>query len=301
VNLSVTSTDKLSNGAPITPGHNPKAMSDAVQAGLDSPNVQKEMEDPNTLFGIMSDLVKLVRRGNRNALLIYGGPGTGKTYTVTETLKKEGYEKNRDWFLVKGRITTPSLYQTLFMHREKHLLVFDDTDSIWNDDDAANVLKAALDSYEERTISWMTKQTVNVSLMTEGEKEAFCQEVDAELAANPNESYKVKLPSEFEYRGRIIFISNLPYKKFDTAVLTRSAKIDMTLTDAQMFYRMKSILSTLGDPKVPLNVKEEIFEFIKTSSETGAAASAPSMRTYVAAEDLYKSQLPNWRELLNYV
>jgi hypothetical protein len=301
VKVTVSANDRLSNGTPSTPGHSPKNMSAAMQSGLDNPNVQAEMEDPNTLFGILSDLVKLVRRKNRNALLVYGGPGTGKTYTVTNTLKAEGYEKNRDWFLVKGRITTPALYQTLFMHREDHLLVFDDTDSIWNDDDASNVLKAALDSYEERTISWMTKNTVNVSLMSEREKHDFCQEVDAELAANPNESYKVKLPSEFEYRGRIIFISNLPYKKFDTAVMTRSAKIDMTLTDDQMFYRMKAILHELGDPKVPMKVKDEIFEFIKSATTSGNASSAPSMRTYVAAEDLWKSGLPNWKELLNYV
>jgi hypothetical protein len=301
VNISVTNTDKLSTGMPVTPGKNPNAMAATVQSALDNPDVVKEMKDPSTLFGIMADLTKLVVRGHRNALLIYGGPGTGKTFTVLKTMKDEGYEKGRDWFLVKGRITTPSLYQTLFMHRDKHLLVFDDTDSVWADDEASNVLKAALDSYEERTVSWLTKTTINVSLMTNDEKEAFNQEVDADLAANPNESYKVKFPSEFEYKGRVIFISNLPLKKFDSAVMTRCAAIDMTLTDEQMFKRMKDVLANLGNPTVPMTVKEEIFDFVKQSSQSGDAAKAPSMRSYTAAEDLYLSGLPNWQSLLDYV
>lgn len=296
--LKVTTIDK--NTASQTKGSEAKvaALTKAAKDAVDNPNVKEEMKDPNTLFGIMHNLVQLVCRGSRNSLVIYGGPGTGKTFTVTETIQSEGLVKNTDWFVLKGKISTSALYQTLFLHRKKSLLVFDDTDSVWGDADAANILKAALDSYDERTISWVTKQNVNVSRMTPDEREDFNNTLDAEIDANPSNTHK--LPSEFVYQGKIVFISNLKYEKFDSAVLTRSAKIDMTLTDEQMFYRMEGILDKLGNPSVDLATKKEILGFIKQRNKDGLLE-GPSMRTYCAAEDLYLSGLNNWQQLLEFV
>ena len=265
---------------------------------VDEPDYKQDMEDPDTLFGKMRDLTKVVSRGFRNSLIIYGGPGTGKTFVVTQTIKDEGLKKNQDWFLIKGKITTSSLYQTLFIHRKGSLLLFDDTDSVWGDSDSANILKAALDSYDERTISWVSPRTTNVSLMTDDAKEEYNDTIDVKLQSDPEA--KIKLPSEFNYEGKIIFISNLPYEKFDDAVLTRSAKIDMTITQEQMFMRMKSILPHLGSKEVPVEAKEEILEFLQSVSRAGIL-NGVSMRTYVAAEDLYRSGLPNWKDLLGNV
>lgn len=274
-------------------------MRGTIQDAIRNPNVQKEMDDPNTLFGTMKNLVQLICRKSRNSLVIYGGPGTGKTYTVTETIKREGLKKGVNYFVIKGRITTASLYQTLYLHRQGSLLVFDDTDSVWQDKDAANILKAALDSYDERVISWMSLRTVNVSKMSPDEKEVYMSEVDEALDKDPGDM-KIKLPSEFDYQGRIIFISNLTYDKFDSAVLTRCAKIDMSLTDAQMFRRIESILASIGDPNIPLETKTEILDFIKAQNASGELRD-PSMRTFIGAEDIYKSGLPNWRDLLAYL
>ena len=220
------------------------------------------------------------------------------TFVVTQTLKKEGLTKGKGWYLVKGKISTSALYQMLFMHRKDDILCFDDTDNIWKDQEAANILKAALDSGDERIISWVSPRTTNVSLLSDAEKEKINDEIDIKFRSEPEGTHK--LPSEFEYQGRIIFISNLTYDKFDSAVLTRSAKIDMTLTRDQMFMRMESILAEMGDSSVPLSTKKEILGFLRTQSDIGALSDV-SMRTYVAAEDLYKSGLPNWKELLDYV
>jgi len=272
-----------------------------MTTSINKPDVDKEMKDPDALFGIMANLTQLVARGSRNSLIVYGGPGIGKTHVVNQTLNSEGLTKGEDYFVVKGKITTTSLYQTLFMHRKGGILVFDDTDSVWGDKEAANILKAALDSYDERTISWMSNRTINVGKLGPAEKEEINDKIDLKLATDPSDS-SIKFPSEFEYEGRIIFISNLPYEKFDPAVLTRSAKIDMTLTKEQIFMRMKSIIASggLGSKDVPNDVKSDIVEFLMQSSATGKL-DAPSLRTYIAAEDLYKSGLPNWKDLLEYV
>ena len=278
---------------------NALTMTRQIQQAISDPDVKKEMKDPNKLFGIMKSLTTLVAKGNRNSLIIYGGPGTGKTYVVTNTLKEMGLTKNKDWYHVKGKITTASLYQNLFIHKNNKLLVFDDTDSVWNDAEAANVLKAALDSYDERIVSWMSGRTLNVSGMTDEEREDTVESIWTKLRADPGDS-KLKLPSEFVFNSRIIFISNLPHNKFDSAVLTRSAKIDMTLTPDQMFARMEGIIEHLGGSDVPKEQKIEVLEFLK-KRYTHGEMDEPSMRTFVAALDLYRSGLPNWKELLDYV
>lgn len=269
-----------------------------INKTLNNPDVKKEMQDPDTLFGKMRDLTRVVCRGVRNSLVIYGGAGIGKTFVVGETIKDEGLKLRQDYFIVKGKITTSALYQTLFIHRDNKLIVFDDTDSLWGDPDAANILKAALDSYEERTISWFSPKNVNVSKMSDEDREAYNEKLDTQFEEDPEG--KMKLPSEFNFDSRIIFISNLPYEKFDKAVLNRSAKIDMSLTQEQLFQRMKSILPYMGDKSVPVEVKEEILEFLKEEFYKGELSSA-SMRTYVAAEDLYRSGLENWKDLLGNV
>lgn len=268
-----------------------KTMGNAIE----KPDYKKEAEHPDSLFGRMANLVRVICRGTRNALVIYGGPGIGKTWVVTNTIKEEGLSKGKDWYVVKGKITTTTLYQTLFMHRKGGLLVFDDTDSLWSDKDAANILKAALDSYEERTISWMSNRTINVSKMSEEDREELNDTIDDRMENDPEGN--TKLPSEFNYDGRIIFISNLTKDKFDEAVLNRSAKIDMTLTEDQIFIRMRSILQHLGEKSVPYDIKEEILDYIQRESKSGKMDGV-SMRTYVAAEDLYRSGIEDWKDMM---
>jgi len=268
-----------------------------IQGAVNEPDVKKQMRNPDSLFGIMKNLTQVVCRGARNSLIIYGGPGIGKSFVVNQTIKEEGLKKEEDYYIIKGKITTAALYQTLYMHRKGKLLIFDDADSVWSDAEAANILKAALDSYEERIISWYSGRTVNISKMSGEEKADFYDNLDDQIEIDPT---KAKFPSEFPYEGRIIFISNLVYEKFDSAVLTRSAKIDMTLTNSEILARIESILEHLGDKGVSIDVKQEILEFLKQQTAKNIITE-PSMRTFVAAEDLYKSGLPNWRELLDYV
>lgn len=274
-------------------------MATQVNTALKNPDIKAEMKDPTTLFGHMASLVSVLARGKIKALLIYGGPGIGKTYVVNQTLEKEGLTKGNGYVVIKGRVTTATLYQILYLHREGGIVMFDDADSIWKDHEAANILKAALDSYDERVISWYSGRTVNISKMPKDAREDFYTELDRRIEDDPADP-KIKYPSEFEYKGRICFISNLSVHQFDDAVLNRSVKIDMTLTQDQLFQRMEGILDKMGDPSVPKDAKREIIDFLKTSIASGVMSSA-SMRTYIAAESLYSSGLPNWRELIDYV
>jgi hypothetical protein len=117
--------------------------------------------------------------------------------------------------------------------------VFDDCDSVFATPDSVNILKGALDSYGERKISWLVKKS------------------EAEMK---------NLPGTFVFNGRIIFISNLPQRKIDDAIKTRSFVLEVALTPQDMLVRMRDQLSGIM-PEVPLPLKEEAVDFIESISE----------------------------------
>lgn len=257
----------------------------------------RELLDPDTLFGQMKKLVTIVAKGLSPSLFIYGGPGTGKTFVVKKTLGEVGLQKNRDFVMVKGKVSTMGLYMTLFVNRKNKLIVFDDADSAFGDQDSANILKGALDSDKDRTISWISKGTKNVGAMTDADKAEYQSKVDLAMASGTAD--KVKLPSEFDFRGRVIFISNLNESKVDSAILSRSFKIDMTLTPEQMFKRMESLLPVLGDSDISLEKREEIVKVLRKKNALGTLSS-PNMRTFVAASQIVKSGFEDWEDLLQF-
>lgn len=257
----------------------------------------KEVTPAHILFEDLVDLVNIVAKGQRPSLMIVGGPGIGKTFTVLQTVKQAGLKEYSDYVLVKGKVTPAALYRTLFLNHDK-LIVFDDSDSVFDDSDAVNILKAALDSYEHRIVSWLSNQTVNISLLPKSEHRDFILNVREKLYEDPEA--KLKLPSEFSFTGRVIFISNRSKNKLDTAIISRSLTIDMTLTQAQILDRMENIMDKLGDQNQPIEEKIEVLDFLKGSLNDGGGFGEINMRTFVAALGLRGSGSPNWKRLLKY-
>lgn len=260
----------------------------------------KSITPTHVLFQDLEDLVTIVATGQRPSLMIVGGPGIGKTHTVLEVIKGCGLRDRTDYTIAKGKVTPAALYRTLFLNHDK-LVIFDDTDSIWGDGDAVNILKAALDSYDVRQVTWFSSQTTNLSTMTKDEAADYVNNIRATLASDPEA--RVKLPAEFNFTGRVIFISNLPKSKLDTAVISRSLTIDMTLTQEQVLERMESILQHLGDRNQPMEEKQEVFEFFKEQvlSGGGSEFGEVNMRTLIAGMGIRASGSPRWRQLIKYI
>ena len=136
----------------------------------------------NQRFEFLGNLTQMVIGGVTPSLIIVGEGGLGKTHSVTQTIKANDVEEDCYIFL-KGYSTARGLYNTLYDNNGK-LIIFDDCDSVLEDKVAINILKSALDSYERRTISWMAKM-------------------------NKSDEY----PQQFDFTGRIIFISNKSKEK----------------------------------------------------------------------------------------
>jgi len=186
-------------------------------------------------------------------MVVTGPPGVGKTYGVEQVLEKDSLfdmmaDKPLRHTFVKGAMSAIGLYSTLYKYSDsKSIVVLDDCDTILFNEDALNILKAALDSGKKRRISWNSDSNF---LRREG------------------------VPGEFEFNGSVIFITNL---KFDStrqtkikdhleAILSRCHYLDLTLdTTRDKIMRIKQIARDGGlfDTKGLTKIQEEeILDFI---------------------------------------
>jgi hypothetical protein len=112
-------------------------------------------------------------------------------------------------------------------------LVFDDCDGVLKDATALMMFKGALDSYDERWVSWYAESLGDTDL-----------------------------PKTFKFTGRIIFISNMSMNKIDDAVKTRAFKIDVSMTAAQRIERMEAVLEGVM-PHIDMPIKVDALNLVK--------------------------------------
>jgi hypothetical protein len=194
-------------------------------------------------------------------MLITGSPGVGKTFIVTDELKKAGMKKDVDYYHVKGKSTAAGMYQTLYEHSGK-LIVFDDMDSIFKDDNAVNILKGALDSDEVREIAWITSRPM---------KTASGEDV----------------PQRFDFTGRVIFISNLAQKNVDSAIKTRSFVVEVALSPADTVKYIEGLFDIIL-PYERVSTKRYALDAIKAASDENPNVQI-NMRTFLKAVKIVKN------------
>ena len=195
-----------------------------------------EKRDPKVMFNNLERLTKMVGRGIQPSLVITGGAGLGKTYLVKKTLTDMGLEEAKQFVHFKGRATAAGLFVTLYENSDK-IIVLDDCDSVFKDMDAVNMLKAALDSYDTRKLSYISTKPLK-------------------------DAYGDPVPRHFEFTGKIIFISNISQSKLDDAIKSRSFVSDISMNTKQMFQRIDD-LKTQIETKIPIEVKDTALEIMK--------------------------------------
>jgi len=195
-----------------------------------------EKRNPKEMFDNLVKLTKMVGKGLQPSLVVTGGAGLGKTYLIKQTLNEMGFEETNQFVHYKGRATAAGLFVTLYENSNK-IIVLDDCDNVFKDDDAISLLKAALDSYDTRRISYLSTKPLK-------------------------DEYGDPVPRHFEFTGRIIFISNLSQSTLDEAVKSRSFVSDITMTQDQMFQRIDQLQDQM-ETKIPGPVKEKALQIMK--------------------------------------
>ena len=219
----------------------------------------------NQRFEFLGNLTQMVIGGITPSLIVTGEGGLGKTHSVTQSIKNTDMGES-DYVFFKGYSTARGLYNTLYDNNGK-LIIFDDCDSVLEDKVALNILKSALDSYETRTISWMAKM-------------------------NKNDEY----PQQFDFTGRIIFISNKSKEDMNEAILSRSLTVDLTMTPNDKIERMSAILGSIL-PEYTLEAKTEALDFLKTVKDEVSL----NMRMLIMVAKMRATYPSNWRDMAKYM
>ena len=209
------------------------AIKAAIPPAPESTETDEQIIDRITeRFAVLRDMTLAVKAGHINSLIVLGAPGVGKSETVTSCLAK--YEtmakvadnmKLKKFEVVKGSMTALGLYVKLYQYsEEKSVVVLDDVDSIFSDEQSLNILKGALDSNKKRVIHWNSDSRL---LRTEG------------------------IPNSFEFNGSCIFITNINFdnirskklKDHIAAFKSRSHIIDLTIqTNREKLLWIKKIV-----------------------------------------------------------
>ena len=247
-----------------------------------APAVQESKFTINQRFGFLSDMIVMLAKGDQPSVVVTGPGGLGKSHTVTTALRNAGlkdlsvldeYEvgapvpKNA-FIVIKGYSTPKGLYRTLFENRHS-VIVFDDCDSVLKDAVSLNLLKGALDSYSKRIISWR----------------ADIKDED--------------LPTSFEFKGRVVFISNMSSNQLDQAIISRSMSVDVTMTKEQKVERMRHLVSEKSFmPDFDMVCKNDALNLIASLVDS---VKELSLRTSIQVTKIRKSNPNgNWKDLATY-
>jgi len=236
-------------------------------------------------FDILDQMTKATIAGDVRAMIVVGPPGVGKSYGVEKQLEHSGLfdqlsGRRVKYEVIKGAMTPIGLYCTLYKHSDKNnVIVFDDCDSVFQDDLSLNILKAALDSGKKRRIYWNSDSAM---LRREG------------------------VPDMFDFKGSCIFITNLQFQNLKSkklqdhleALQSRCHFIDLTLnTLRDRFLRIKQIYlkgELFADYDFSQEQGDEIIGFMETNQNRLREI---SLRMALKIADLTKVSSDNWKAL----
>ena len=236
-------------------------------------------------FAVLDEMSMACISGDIRAMIVTGPPGVGKSYGVTTQMQKASMfdqiaGKRPRFEIVKGAISGIGLFATLYKYSDrKNVLVFDDCD-VWEDQDALNILKGALDSGKTRRISWNKDSRL---LREEG------------------------IPNTFNFDGSVIFITNMNFndrrqnkiKAHLDALQSRCHFLDLTInTERDKMLRIKQVHrdadgGLFSEYDFSMEQSDEIMAFIW---DNHTKLREVSLRMCLKVADLAKISA-NWRAL----
>lgn len=267
-------------------GAQPEVVSTVAASPAVTETDEQAMNRIKERFEILDEMSKACIAGDIRAMIVTGPPGVGKSHGVTTQMEKASLfpklaGQRLRFEIVKGTMSAIGLFALLYKYSDaKNVLVFDDCD-IWEDQDAVNILKGALDSGKTRRISYNKDSRL---LREEG------------------------VPNTFDFHGSIIFITN---KTFDNkkatkiqphldALQSRSHFIDLTInTERDKMLRIKQVYRD-ADPGLFVDYgfskeqEEMILDFMWDNHNKMREI---SLRMAIKIADLVKVNPVTWQNL----
>jgi hypothetical protein len=216
------------------------------------------MDEMKQRFEILNDMTRAAVDGVVRGLIVTGPPGIGKSFGVEKIVEQAEVRKKIGGDVVKakygvekGSASAIGLFMLLYQYSAPgSLLVLDDSDTILYDETSLNLLKAALDSGHKRKLAWRSESK---ALENAG------------------------VPNEYEFKGSIIFITNLDFQNTRgkigahlEAIMSRCHYLDMGITDSHhKFLRCKQIVrdGMLNSYNFSDDAKAEVLDFIRNNQK----------------------------------
>jgi hypothetical protein len=229
-------------------------------------------------FDVMNELADACIQGEARALIVSGAPGHGKSYTITKALESADVPHT----IVRGYSRATGLYKTLYTYRHPgNVVVFDDCDSVFNDDTTLNLIKAVADTSERRVVSWLSETK-------------FIDEDTGEI-----------VPRSFEFEGTIIFLSNLNFDAIIDrghkiaphleALMSRAHYIDLTLhTPRDAIIRIRQVVEEGMLSDMDIEAQADVLTFIEAFHSRMREL---SLRSVIKVANLRKSKPCTWEKM----
>lgn len=264
---------------PATPTKTQQELAEEFIATLHGADDDKIKSRIAERFDAMNYLVQSAADGHITSAIISGPPGVGKSWGVENALMNVLYEpdimsrlsfvpqsindklepiddsKYAEQFdlrykFVSGKVSPVGLYDILWKaSEERSVVVFDDCDSVLQNEDSLNLLKKAMDiSGKDRVLTWSSPY-IN----------------------------RMEAPARFIFKGSIIFITNINFDNLDSkrensltehlkALMDRTYYLDLTMHSLRDKYlwiehqcRDKDVLEKLGLAKPQVKEVMEYF------------------------------------------
>jgi len=281
-------TPQLANAMPIA-GSNPMDLLDYETRVLQSESEEEAIERIRHTFAMYERSAQSVIGGVMRGLIVSGPPGIGKSHSVMQMLKYPmrdtmsalggtSFNKSIDYEIISGSSSAVGLYMKLYEFRKSSsVLVFDDCDEIFANEESLNLLKAALDSGDKRTISWNKKS-----------KTLEMEDV----------------PNSFEFEGSVIVLTNIDFeraraslRKHLDAMISRCHYVNLEVTtNRDKILRVKQIVRDGMLQKYNFDNGEEA-KIIQYMEDNAEYLYDISLRMVTKIADLV-AEFSDWREMV---
>lgn len=228
---------------------------------------------------------QLLDTGQPKSIIAFGTGGVGKTYTLEQILmdyeEKHGLRMNDpeldlepseyDVISITGSTGKHDLWATLYQNKDNKVIVFDDCDTMWKDQDMINWFKGMLDSSGNGNVRYGNGDKVKLPGTEDEDGEAR------------------RAPRQFKFTSKVIFISNMTRDDFikvgaGPLFESRCKAIDLTMNKEQTLAKLRKITPFISirdakgnkihdvtdeDRNMAITAIEELSDYIEVSKLNG--------------------------------
>lgn len=214
-------------------------------------------------FSAYQTLLNGLANGTVRHMLVRGPAGVGKSIEAEQCLREAETERTLRVHRAAGHTTPLALYNQLYsVRRPGDVLILDDCDAAFKNEQSLNILKAATDTRAPRFISWNST------------------------------SSRVSAQS-FNYCGNLIIITNEPMRNSRyAALLDRITVFNLDLSPEERVARIITVLK--GVKQYELNYDEVVAWVLTHYLRLGEHL---TIRTAIKAMELAATAHDQWKEL----